>query len=179
MALTTYPIHDNVKDDDRSKNRGRECHQAQGTAKCVGRSCNPCKKESSPMIWKCQNKQGPTSANVNFKDLPWTSRPANASRHKQTMSTADEDAFFSKLKTLHTEYSRVLTENTQLKAQLHDVQRDNTDLKSELKETRALLGEAIVNASKQVCCVVLPKKNHSELGTSQKMRFLDRLNLKG
>ena len=74
-----------------------------------------------------------------------------------THNDSSEDPFFSALKRLRTEYSGVLTQNAQLKAELHDVQRENTDLKLELKETRALLGKAVVSASKQVCCGVLPK----------------------
>jgi len=86
-----------------------------------------------------------------------------SAKERTTMSTTaddhneSEDAFFSNLKTLRTEYSRILAENGRLKAQLHDVQCDNLYLKLESMETRAPLGEAavIICASKQVCCVVL------------------------
>ena len=54
-------------------------------------------------------------------------------RKERTMSTDDdssEDPFSSALR--NSAYSGVLTQNAQLKAELHDVQRENTDLKLEL-----------------------------------------------
>ena len=62
----------------------------------------------------------------------------------------EEDLFISALKTLRVEHSLVLTENARLKAGLYDAQCEISNLKSELKETRALLGEAVVTANKKV-----------------------------
>jgi len=61
-----------------------------------------------------------------------------------------DDIFSVSLKNLRIQHSESLTEIADLKTQLYIAQCEISDLKSELKETRAILGEAVVTASKQV-----------------------------
>jgi hypothetical protein len=79
-----------------------------------------------------------------------TANPTTATATTTDDNSQPEDLFISALKTLRAEHSLILTENARLKAGLYDAQCEISDLKSELKETRALLGEAMVTANKKV-----------------------------